>query len=89
VTWTTKTRLRVRLASSAGRYTEGVVNVTRQEARRLAAALGIAALALDFTYSAVYWLHGMRPHRFRRYIAIVALMSAEAVAIHRLVKGMR
>lgn len=59
------------------------------ELRRFATVFAIAAMAIDLAFTAVYWLHGLRPHRFRRYAAIVGLMSAESAGIHYLLRRMR
>jgi hypothetical protein len=49
----------------------------------------ISALAIDFTYTVAYWLIGLRPHRLRRYLPILALLSTEAALIRWLVDVIR
>jgi predicted PurR-regulated permease PerM len=53
---------------------------------RLVAAI---ALAIDFCYTVVYWLIGLRPHRFRRYCGLLGMLSTEAALIYLLMRRKR
>lgn len=45
----------------------------------------ITILAVDFLYTVIFWLIGLRPHHVRRYFALLALLGTEASLISILV----